>query len=143
MRKLVWTFVALSGFAAVQSTAHADHNYGSPNMGSPNAGSAYSAEQSYHDGLAHRNYDRQVTHDQSHNYRMGYRQHNALHGSLSHQAYHDNVGHQAFDRSYGAGSYGGGYGQRAFGNSYGAGSQYSTPEYGGYGNGGGAWSPRW
>lgn len=133
MNRIFGTLVTLSGLALAQSAALADHNYGSP----------YSPQQSYHDGLAQRSYDRQAVHSQAHNFGMGYGQHNSLHRSLSHQATHDNQDHRAFDRTYGAGSFGGGFGSPVYGNGYGTGSVYSQPGSGSCGNGGAGWSPRW
>ena len=131
MNRILGTLVTLSGLALAQSAALADHNYGSP----------YSPQQSYHDGLAQRSYDRQSVHSQAHNFGMSYGQHNSLHHSLSHQANRDNRDHRAFDRTYGASSFGGGYGSPIYG--YGAGSVYSQPGGGSCGNGGAGWSPRW
>ena len=143
MKKFFGTLVALSGLALAQSAALADHNYGSPYSAQQSYGSPYSAEQSFHDGLAHRSYDRQALHGQAHNFGMSYGQHNSLHRSLSHQANHDNQDHRAFDQTYGASSFGGGYGSPIYGNRYDAGSAYSQPGNGSWGNGGAGWSPRW
>ena len=133
MKKFFGTLVALSGLALSQSAALADHN----------SGSQYSAQQSYHDGLAHRSYDRQAVHSQAHNFGIGYGQDHSLHHSLSHQANHDNQDHRAFDRSYGASSFGGGYSSSIYGNRHDAGSAHSQHGNGSWGNGGARWSPRW
>ena len=133
MNRIFGTLVTLSSLALAQSTVQADHNYGSP----------YSAQQSYHDGLAQRSYGRQAVHSQAHNFGIGYRQDHSLHHSLSHQANHDNQDHRAFDRTYGASSFGGGYGSSIYGNRYDAGSAHSQHGNGSWGNGGARWFPRW
>ena len=133
MNRILGTLVTLSGLALAQSAALADHNYDSP----------YSPQQSYHDGLAQRSYDRQAVHSQAHNFGIGYGQDHSLHHSLSHQANHDNQDHRAFDRTNGASSFGGGYGSSIYGNRYDTGSAHSQHGNGSWGNGGAGWSPRW
>lgn len=134
MNRILGSLVALSGLALFQSAVQADHNYGS----------SFSAQQSYHDGLAQRNHGRQSVHSQSHNYGIGYGQHNSLHSALSYQANRDYRDHLNFDRTYGGASFGGGYGSPGYGNRYGAGyPPYPQSGAGSCGSGGVGWFPRW
>ncbi len=118
MKKVIWSLMALVAVAASQTVVKADHNYGHAYN---NAGSAYSPEQSYHSGLAHRATDRQSTHDQAHSLGLNGRQHNSLHQSLSQASLHDNQAHASFDRNYRST-----YGNQSFGGNYSGQQQYST-----------------
>ena len=138
MKKIFKSLLTLAAVATLavttQALVRADHNYGpySNNMGSANPnnpGSAYSQEQSYHNGLAHRSNDRQSYHDQAHNLGLDNRQHNSLHQSTSHSAFHDNQEHANFDNNSRGRFNGSGYSTQSFGGSYLRQQRYSVNPY--------------
>ena len=126
MKPILWT-LALLAVATVNGTTYADHDYGTPYSG----GSNFRGTQNYHDGLQHRNFHRQQSHDR----------------------FHDSLNHSNYDRQYN--SFGGGYGwSQPYSGSFNAGNGYGnfgygSPSYDGYGptrqhgGYGSSWSPRW
>ena len=141
MKKILKSLMTLAAVATLavttQALVRADHNYGpytnNTSSANPyNPGSAYSQEQSYHNGLAHRSNDRQSSHDQAHSLGLNNRQHNSLHQSMSHGAFHDNQDHANFDSNSGSrfnGSGYSGYGNQSFGGNYSSQPQYSGSPY--------------
>jgi hypothetical protein len=141
MKKILKSLMTLAAVATLavttQALVRADHNYGpytnNTSSANPyNPGSAYSQEQSYHNGLAHRSNDRQSSHDQAHGLGLDNRQHNSLHQSMSHGAFHDSQDHANFDSNSGSrfnGSGYSGYGNQSFGSNYSSQPQYSASPY--------------
>ena len=103
MKKVIWSIMAVIAISTSQTVVQADHNNG---ISSNNAGSTYAPSQAYHDGLAHRDSDRQISHDLAHSIGLRRGQHNSVHRSLSHEAVHDNQAHANFDNNYGRAAYG-------------------------------------